>query len=231
MYLRFACGAKIESLGSRALPEAAGDGLVEACGEFVLVGDADAQVLQQAVAKRVDPAVDCEALSARPGIADDGGLANIGGLFDDVQLAQAAVLVVFVFEGLELRLVLAANVLHVAQPVVDETQPVVAQCGEDTAAAVVPADDDVLDAQDLDGKLNRGKAVEIGVDDDVGDVAMDEHLAGQEADNLVGRHPAVGATDPQIARGLLSDQPLEELRIVPDHVGRPGLVIREKMIE
>ena len=72
------------------------------------------------------------------------------------------------------------------------------------AAAVVAADDDVLDLQHVDGVLQHRQAVQVGVHDDVGDVAVDEQLARQQADDLVGRHAAVGAADPQVARRLLA---------------------------
>ena len=49
------------------------------------------------------------------------------------------------------------------------------------AAAVVAADDDVLHLQHVDGVLQHRQAIEVGVDDHVGDVAMDEQLAGHAA--------------------------------------------------
>ena len=50
--------------------------------------------------------------------------------------------------------------------------------------------------------------------DHVGDVAVDEELPRLQADDLVGRHPAVGASDPQVARGLLARETLEEVGVV-----------------
>ena len=47
-----------------------------------------------------------------------------------------------------------------------------------TSAAVVAAHDDVLDREHLDRVLQDGEAVEVGVHDDVGDVAVHEDLAG-----------------------------------------------------
>jgi hypothetical protein len=41
------------------------------------------------------------------------------------------------------------------------------------------------------------------MDDDVGDVAMDEQLARIEVDELVRGNAAVGAADPQVLRRLL----------------------------
>ena len=71
------------------------------------------------------------------------------------------------------------------------------------AAAVVTDDDDVLHLQQIHRELHHGEAVEIGVYDHVGDVAMDEQFSGQEVDDLVGRYPAVGAPDPKVGRRLL----------------------------
>ena len=96
-----------------------------------------------------------------------------------------------------------AHVLDVAQPVVDQAERRSQIRRPHAAAAVVAADDDVLDLQHVDGVLQHREAVEVGVDDDVGDVAVDEQLAGQQADDLVGRHAAVRAADPQVLRRLL----------------------------
>ena len=47
------------------------------------------------------------------------------------------------------------------------------------AAAVVAAHDDVLHLQHIDRELEHREAVEVGVHDDVGDVPVDEQLAGR----------------------------------------------------
>ncbi len=69
------------------------------------------------------------------------------------------------------------------------------------------------------------------VHDDVGDVAVDEHLAGQEADDLVGRNAAVRAADPEVARRLLRAQPLEKVRMLGDAACRPAAIVVEKLTE
>jgi hypothetical protein len=97
----------------------------------------------------------------------------------------------------------AANILDVAQPIVDQSEPVVAQSGQDTATAVVTADNDMLDPQYLDRVLEDRQAVQVGVNDQVRHVPMNEQLPWKAADDLVGRHSAVGAADPQVFRGLL----------------------------
>src|SRR5687768_12080109 len=50
----------------------------------------DVEIAQEAVADAVDPAVDGQFLAAFPGVARDRGLADVGDLFDDVELAQAS---------------------------------------------------------------------------------------------------------------------------------------------
>jgi hypothetical protein len=84
------------------------------------------EVANDAVADVVDPGVDGERLSAGPGVADDGRLGDIDGLLDDVQFAQAIVTEGFRLERLDLRLEFRAHVLHVAQPIVDQAELLVA---------------------------------------------------------------------------------------------------------
>ncbi|MNG30714.1 hypothetical protein D3C84_1163860 [compost metagenome] len=64
----------------------------------------------------------------------------------------------------------------------------------------------------------------------VGHVAVDEQVAGQHADDLVGRHPRIGTADPQVLRGLLTSQLGEEVRIFfGDRVG-PALVVINQIL-
>lgn len=91
---------------------------------------------------------------------------------------------------------LGVDVLDVAEPVIDEAQLVPIHCGADASATIVADDHDVLDFQHLDGKLDHGEAVEVGMNDDIGDISMDEDFARFEADDLVGRDSAIGAADP-----------------------------------
>jgi len=67
----------------------------------------------------------------------------------------------------------------------------------------------VLDTKDVHRKLNSREAVQIGVDNQIGDVAVHEHLSRQQADNLVGRHTAIRAADPKVL-GRMSGMGKEE---------------------
>ena len=69
------------------------------------------------------------------------------------------------------------------------------------------------------------------MDDEVRDVAMDEHLARREIHDLVRGHAAVGAADPQISGRLLIDQPREEVRLRLDLRLGPGPVLLQQVFE
>ena len=107
-------------------------------------------------------------------------------LLDDVQLAEA-IHTVGPVETVELRMLQVRDVLHVAEPVVDEPPPDPVQGRLHAAAAVVAAHDDVFHMQSVNRVLEHRQTVEIRVHDEVGDVAVDEHLAGQQSHDFVGR--------------------------------------------
>jgi hypothetical protein len=147
-------------------------------------------------------------------------------LLDDVQLTEAVRC-----RGARVvddRAVLVVHVGDVPQPVVDQAQLDAVEDRPDAAAAVVAGDDDVPHAKDIHGVLEHREAVQIGVDDDVGDVAVDEELARSEVDDLVRRDPAVGAADPEELGGLLAGELLKKFRAAGDHaLGPPAVVLEE----
>src|SRR5688572_11753521 len=120
-------------------------------------------------------------------------------------------------------------VLHMPQPVVRETDTGTAHRRLHAAAAVMADHDDVLHLEDVHGELHHRETVEIRVHHHVGDVAVDEDVARQQPHDLVGRHPAVRATYPQIGGRLLARQFGEEFRILaPDLLG-PFTVVLEQL--
>jgi hypothetical protein len=88
------------------------------------------------------------------------------------------------------------DVADVTQPVVDQAQALRLHRRSHPAAAIVAAHDHVLHLEHVDRVLQDRQAVDVGVLDQVGDVAVHEQLAGRAADDVVGRQPAVGAPDP-----------------------------------
>ena len=117
------------------------------------------------------------------------------------------------------------------QPVVDEAAPLAVDRRRDAAAAVMADHDDVLHLEHVDGELQHGEIIGILRRREVRDVAVDEELAGVDADDLVRGNPAVGAADPQVFRGLLVHQPLEKAGIDGDHPARPCPVAGFEVIE
>src|ERR1700754_3696748 len=97
-----------------------------------------------------------------------------------------------------------------AKPIIAQAEAVAPERSLNAAASVMAANDDVAHLQQIDCELHDGQTVQIGVHDDIGHVAMHEQLSWLEPDDLIRRHPAVGATDPQIARRLLTGKVAKE---------------------
>jgi hypothetical protein len=92
--------------------------------------------------------------------------------------------------------VFLANILNMANPIIAQTEPITPERSLHTAAAVMATHNDVPDLEQLDRELHDRQTIQIGVNNDVGDVAVDEQLSRLESDDLICRHPTVGATDP-----------------------------------
>jgi hypothetical protein len=91
--------------------------------------------------------------------------------------------------------------------------------------------DDVLHPDHVNGKLQHRQVVGIPRRRLTGDIAMHKQLTRIEIDDLVCRHPAIGAADPQIFWRLLALQPLEEPSIRRNLSRHPGSVVRLQMIQ
>src|SRR6059036_3206020 len=92
-------------------------------GDLLLLSNGDVQITQPAVVQSVNPAMHRQLLSALPDVTHDGSLAYIEYLFDDVQRTEPVAAVRFVASR-KSRRVFVAHVPHMAQPVVNQTQPV-----------------------------------------------------------------------------------------------------------
>ena len=171
---------------------------------------ADVQIFDQAIFEMIDPAVDGEILSCVPCVLYHGSVAYVAHLLDDVELAEAVTALIGIGDGIELFGIEAVDIANVPKPVVDQAVVLSIEGGLDAAAAVVAADNDVFHLQHLDGILDNGEAVEVGMNYDVGNVAMHKNFARREVNDFVGGHPAVGAADPEIFRLLLGGELLEE---------------------
>lgn len=84
------------------------------------------------------------------------------------------------------------------KPMIDQPEALAADCGANTAAAIVPANDDMFHMQLLYGEFDHGEHIQISRVDEVGDVAMDEHFARFQSGDHIGRHAAVGTAHPEV---------------------------------
>src|SRR5258708_37856812 len=116
-----------------------------------------------------------------------------------------------------------------AQPITHQSQILFFNHRPDAAAAIMAAHDDVLNLEDVNGKLDDRETIQIGMDHQVGDVAMDKELARRQSDDLIGRHTAVRASYPKVFRRLLLGKPAEEGGILPGHLFGPSAIIIEEM--
>lgn len=155
----------------------------------------DVQVTQQAVAEVKDQSTDDGELIVIIALLNSSGLDDVPAGLHHIQLDQAVISLSIVGNRVELGLVQAVDVADVSEPWVEQAQVSRSQGRLDTAAVVVAANDDVLDAQVAHGIVDDGHDVEVGVGDEVGDVTVDEDLACLEAHDLIGGDTAVAATD------------------------------------
>jgi len=86
------------------------------------------------------------------------------------------------------------------------------------------AEDDVRDFDMLDCVFDDGGDGDVGGGNDVGDVAVDEHVAGLETEEGCFGDARIGAADPE-DRGRLSLAHLrEELGVLMSLVASPGSI-------
>ena len=108
--------------------------------------------------------------------------------------------------------------------VIHRTEAALVQRGFDAATTVMPADDHVLDFQNLNRVLQNGHHVDVAVDDEVCDIAMDKNLTGPRSRNFIRRNPAVGTSNPQVFRMLPRREVVEVFGRVRQTLLRPGPV-------
>lgn len=151
------------------------------------------QILQQPIVESKHPPVDDRELILGPTLLHRRRLNHVPTLLMHIQFHQSLVLLLLVLDCFELVLVQAVHIADVSQPGVEQAHVFGRHGGFDTAAAVVSADDNVFDFEVADGVVDDGHDVEVDVVDEVGDVAVDEHLTWFEASDGFGGDARVGA--------------------------------------
>jgi hypothetical protein len=194
---------------------------------FVEICDADVEISQMAVVQSINPAMHGQLLTSLPGIVGNRSVAHIEHLLDDVQFTESIGRHVIGGAFSQKIFVLLPHVLKVTQPIVAETKPIATQGRPDATASVMAANNDVAHLEDVHRELHHRQTVEVRMDHQVGDVAMNEQLSWQQPDDLICGHPAVRTPNPEILRGLLLRQVGEETRILLQDLPRPGFVAVE----
>lgn len=157
-------------------------------------------------------------------------LDDVPTLLHDVQLDEPVVPLRVVGDGVELLLVQPVDVTDVPQPGVQQPEILGRHGGLDAAAAIVPADDDMLDAQVADGVVDDAHDVEVRIDDEVGNVAVHKRLAWLEARDLLGGDTRVAAPDPEVLGSLTLGEAGEVARVIGGFLLSPFLVVLEDLV-
>ena len=98
----------------------------------------------------------------------------------------------------------------------------------DPATSIVPADDDLAHFQCFYREFQRREQVQIGRVHHIGNVAVNEDLAGIETRHHIRRHAAVRAPDPEEFRGLQRGKAREIARVSVMTRGGPFDVSRKQ---
>jgi hypothetical protein len=151
------------------------------------------EILEQPIPKPKHPPMHHRKLIFRPTLLHRGCLDNIPALLMHIQLHQPIILLLFILNFVELVLVQAVHVSDISQPGIEQAHVLWRHGGFDAAAAVMAADDNVLYFEVADGVVYDGHDVEVDVVYEVGNVAVDKHLAGFEACDGFGGDAGVGA--------------------------------------
>ena len=172
--------------------------------QFLEISDSDFQVSQKPVLETVNPTMHGQLLTPFPGIPRNGGLADISHLLNDVELTKAIRSLGVASQDFQMLLMLLSHILHMSQPIVAQAKAIAPERCLHSAASVVTTDDDVANFQDIHSKLHHRQTIEIRVHHEIGNIAVDEQLPGQQPNNLIGGHSTVRAANPQVAGPLLS---------------------------
>src|SRR5690606_16696611 len=84
--------------------------------------------------------------------------------------------------------------------------------------------------EDFDRELNDGEAVEIGVNNEVGNVSVDEDFAGSESNDLVGGDSGIATADPKELWRLLLGEFAEKFWFGGADAIGPIAVLAEKVL-
>ena len=132
------------------------------------------QVVDQAIVHVVNPGVNGQLPAAGPGFLHDAGSANIKRLVANVQFGQTVEAGGHVLDQPQLIPVGLVNVFHFFQPVIDDPKFGVLEGVTDTATIIMATDNDIAHLKCFDSIFKHRLTIQVGMVNDIGDVAMNK---------------------------------------------------------
>ena len=162
-----------------------------------------------------------------PLLLDDIQLAEVFRLLDHIQLHQlidASLLCVVLHHDV---LVVSVGGLNELQPTIYQAERFSIQHGLDAPAAIMTAQDDMAHLQHLYGELHHAHQVDVLAPNHIGNVSVHEHIARIGVGDLRGRHPGIGASNPEKVRLLMACQIFEVVGVALHDALRPCFVFEK----
>lgn len=188
------------------------------------------KVLQKAVAKAVDPAVDCQLVTARPSILDHGAQRDVAHLLDHVHFTKNVFLLLR-RKMIKPFSVTKTDILNMPQPVVRKADTSSVSCSAYAGTSVVTNHHDVFNFKVFHCKLDRRKCIQIRGHNQIRDVSVHKYFARVEAGYLVCGHAAIRASNPHVFRALLTCQSGKESRHPSLCSSGPVSIIGKQMVK
>src|SRR6185503_6608560 len=105
-------------------------------------------------------------------------------LFDHIQFTKSIQTVLVVADIRKQGRMIVHHVLNVTQPIIDQPELQDVHRSLNAATAVVATDDYVIHFEHIHCELHHGKTIDVCVDDDIGNIAMDKHFTGWQTYKL-----------------------------------------------
>lgn len=128
-------------------------------------------------------------------LLNSSSLDDVSAGLDDIQFNETVIPGALIRNLIQLLLMQAVDITDVSEPRVQQAQVRRGKRSLDASTIVVATDDDVLDVQMSYRVVDYGHGTEIGIGDEIGDVAMHEDFPGPETHDLVGGDAAITATN------------------------------------
>lgn len=131
----------------------------------------------------------------------------------------------------EIRFMLLSHIPHATDLIVSQTKALSGQRGLHAKTAVATRHRNVPDLQYSRRELQYRQVVQVRMRHDVGDAAVDEHLAQRQTDDLVGRHARIRTADSEVFRVLLIGQIRGKRRVFNVDPPDPLPVVPEQLFD